>query len=164
MPRSFLTVGAVRTTLLGLFMVALEANSQLAADASDEEILETLASELIDVRLLTMQNLTRAQADNIGSTPEVGRRFEGDFDGDGQPDLALFGSHATGTFVLLASRDQTMWHRSGLLQFTHPFIVGRADQGVLRVFFCTGCDSGGRVVWTGNEYEFVPFPPVGVPE
>ena len=38
MPRSFLTVGAIRTTLLGLFMVALEADSQLAADASDEEM------------------------------------------------------------------------------------------------------------------------------
>jgi hypothetical protein len=164
MPRSFLTVRVIRTALLGLFLVALKANSQAAADASDEDIVEVLAPELSDVRLLTMQDLTREQTDNIGNTPEVGRRFEGDFDADGRPDLALFGSYASGTFVLVASRDQFVWHRSGLLQFTRPFIVGRADQGVLRVFFCTGCDSGGRVLWTGSGYEFVPFPPVGVPE
>ena len=138
MPRSFLAVGALRATLLALLMVALEANSQLAADASDEEILETLAFELIDVRLLTMQNLTKAQADNIGSTPEVGRRFEGDFDGDGQPDLALFGSHATGTFVLLASRDQTMWHRSDVppLSVAEGFRVGRHCNDLDGQLFC----------------------------
>jgi hypothetical protein len=150
--------------LLGVFLLAVRANSQSAADASDEEILDVLAPELSDVRLLTMQDLSKEQTDNIGNTPEVGRRFEGDFDADGRPDLALFGSYAGGTFVLVVSRDQAVWHRSGLLQFTEPFIVGLADQGILRVFFCTGCDAGGRVVWTGTGYEFVPFPPVGVPE
>jgi hypothetical protein len=150
--------------LLGVSLFGSRANSQAAADASDEEILEVLAPELDDVRLLTMQDLTQEQTENIGNTPEVGRRFEGDFDVDGRPDLVLFGAHAGGTFVLLASNDQAVWHRSGLLQFTQPFIVGRADQGVLRVFFCTGCDAGERVVWTGTGYEVVPFPPVGVPE
>jgi hypothetical protein len=164
MPRPFVTVGAIAIALLGGSLFALRAHSQAAADARDEEILEVLAPELSGVRLLTMQDLTQEQTDNIGNTPEVGRRFEGDFDSDGLPDLALFGSYAGGTFVLLASRDQAVWHRSGLLQFTRPFIVGRADQGVLRVFFCTGCDAGGRVVWTGTGYEFAPFPPMGVPE
>lgn len=135
----------------------------MAADASDADVLELLTPELNDVRLLTMQDLTPEEISNIGDTPEVDRRFEGDFNADGQPDLALLGSDSGGTFLLLATRDQAAWRRSGLLRHSRPFIVGRLDRGILRVFFCTGCDSGMRVLWTGTGYELSPFPPQGVP-
>lgn len=164
LPRFFRPAGATRALLLGMTLVVLKANSQAASDATDEDILKLLAPEFGDARLLTMQDLTRVQAENVGDTPGIGRRFEADLDGDGRLDLALFGAHAGGTFVVVASGDQGEWHRSGLLQFTNPFIVGREDQGRLWIFFCTGCDSGGQVVWNSTEYEFVPFPEFGVPE
>jgi len=164
MPQSLSNLCTVLSVFLGLFLFSLNAASQVAVDATDAEILRVLVPELSDVRLLTMNDLTRKQTENIGNTPEVGRRFEGDFNSDGQPDLALFGSSASGVFVLLASKDQAVWRRSGLLQHTRPFVVGRVDQGILRVFFCTGCDSGMRVVWTGTVYELAPFPPQGVSE
>jgi hypothetical protein len=164
MQRILTNRGAVITALVGLSLVASEVHSQAAADPSDAEILDVLVPDLNGVRLLTMQDLTEDQIDNIGNTPEVGRRFEGDFNADGQPELALFGSSTEGTFVLLATKDEVMWERSGLLQHTRPFVVGRLDRDVLRVFFCTGCDSGMRVVWAGNGYELAPFPPKGVPE
>ena len=159
------------TSPLGIFFIAFVgmvmdvrfANSQAPADASDAELLELLTPELNDVRLLTMQDLTPEEISNIGNTPEVDRRFEGDFNADGQVDLALLGSDSDGTFFLLATRDQTVWRRSGLLRHDRQFVVGRLDQGILRIFFCTGCDSGMRVMWTGTGYELSPFPPQGVP-
>ena len=162
------SIAAMKTAslaaLLGAFLLALDANSQVAIDATDFEIIEALVPELNDLRLLTMQDLTNEQTANIGDAAEVERRFEGDFNADGQRDLVLFGSSASGPFVLLATSDAAVWHRSGLLRFDRPFIVGRADHDVLRVFFCTGCDAGMRVVWTGVGYELAPFPPVGVSE
>ena len=145
-------------------LAASASHSQASVESSDEEILGVLAPELDDVRLLTMQDLTRAQFDNIGDTPNIGRRMEGDFNSDGQSDLALFGSYASGTFVLLLTRQDAVWHRSGLLRFSRPFLIGGTFDGALSVFYCTGCDSGGRIVWMGSDYEFVPFPPPGVPE
>ena len=148
--------------LFGACSGAPPAFSQVAVSASDAEILEFLVPELDDIRLLTMHDLTPEQIDGIGNTPEVARRFEGDFNGDGQQDLALIGSSQDRTVVLIATRDQAVWHRAGLLLPDRPFVVGRLDRGTLRYFFCTSCDSGLRVVWTGAGYELVPFPPIGV--
>ena len=149
--------------LAGLLMPLLSA-AQASIESSDTEILQLLAPELADARLLTMSDLTETEAGNIGDTPNIGRRLSGDFDSDGRPDLALFGSIRSGTFVLILSQDDVVWHRAGLLRFSRPFIIGGTFEGRLSVFYCTGCDSGGRVVWSGSGYEFVPFPPQGVVE
>lgn len=164
MTRSRLSRALIVGFFVGALLAASSVNSQVAVTASDTDILKFLLPELNDVQLVTMQDLTPEEISNIGNTPEVGRRFEGDFNADGKPDLALMGANPGGTFVLLATRDQAVWHRSGLLQASRPFVVGRLDQGVLRFFFCTGCDSGMRVAWTGAEYELLPFPPLGVPQ
>jgi hypothetical protein len=146
-----------------LFFAASSCHSQAFIESSDEVLLRILAPELKDVRLLTMQDLTEEQADNSEDTLDIGMRLEGDFDSDGEPDLALFGSHtsrgAAGTFVLLLSVQGSVWHRTGLLNFSRSFIIGRKYDDQLTVFFCTGCDVGGRVVWTDAGYEFVPFAP-----
>jgi hypothetical protein len=167
MPR-VLTIGLAISALLGSVAVASKSDAQAAIDATDEDILEALAPELRDARLVTMQDLTEQQASKVSTTPAVGRRFEGDFDSDGQPDLALFGSYgrgeASGTFVLIVSRRESGWHRSGLLQFSRPFIIGLGNAEVLNVLFCVGCDQGGRIVSTSSGYEYVPFPEPGVPE
>jgi len=149
--------------LAGLLMPSLSA-AQASIESSDTELLQLLAPELADARLLTMSDLTQAEAGNIGDTPNIGRRLSDDFNSDGQPDLALFGSIPSGTFVLILSQGEAVWHRAGLLTFSRPFIIGGTYEGRLSVFYCTGCDSGGRVVWNGSGYEFVPFPPQGVVE
>jgi len=154
--------------MLGSLPVASKSYAQVAIDATDEDILAALAPELRDARLVTMQDLTEQEASKVSTTPRVGRRFEGDFDSDGQPDLALFGSYArgeaNGTFVLIVSRRESEWHRSGLLQFSRPFIIGLGNAEVLNVLFCVGCDQGGQIVSTSSGYEYVPFPEPGVLE
>lgn len=123
-----------------------------------------LAPELGDARLLHMQDLTEDQADEIRDVAGMGMRFVGDFDSNGQSELALFGQNENGdgTFVLLATRQAGAWVRSDLLQFQQTFIVGRLYDNVLMVFFCVGCDHGGRLERVDATYEFVPFPPAGV--
>ena len=156
------------TALVTCFLVESSAQPQAAAEASDDQIVAVLAPELGAASVLTMQDLTDEQIDNIGTETGLGWRFNGDFNSDGQPDLALLGSYrraeGRGSFVLFASRQATAWRRSGLVQFPRPLIIGRAYNDALFVWFCTGCDSGGRIVWTSAGYEFVPFPPPGVPE
>lgn len=144
-------------------LVASTCHSQAFIESSDEVLLRILAPELKNARLLTMQDLTKEQVDNSEDTPDIGMRLEGDFDSDGEPDLALFGSHtsrgSSDTFVLLLSAQGSVWHRTGLLNFSKQFIIGRKYDDQLTVFFCMGCDSGGRVVWADAGYEFVPFAP-----
>ena len=148
--------------------IAPTSHAQAAIDATDEAIVHVLAPELRDARLLTMRDLTDREAEKVSTTPDVGRRFVGDFDKDGQQDLALFGSYmsgeTSGTFVLVASRRESGWHRSGLLRFPQPFIIGLGHADVLNVLFCVGCDQGGRIVSTPSGYEYMPFPEPGVPE
>ena len=116
-----------------------------------------------------MDDLTEEQARKVSTTLGIGRRFEGDFNEDGQLDLALFGQHSRGdsvsTFLLIASMQGDGWHRAGLLEFPSEFAIGVQYQNVdyiLWVAFCTGCDVGERVLWSGSSYESVPHQPTGV--
>lgn len=168
MSRVSSTVWFAIAALLGSLPVAAKSRAQAEIDSTDEAILQTLAPELREARLLTMEDLTDQEAEKMSTTPEVGRRFVGDFNEDGQQDLALFGSYARGetrgTFVLIASRRESGWHRAGLLQFSRPFIIGLGNAKVLNVLFCAACDQGGRIVSTSSGYEYVSFPEPGVPD
>ena len=154
--------------ILGAIVLSSAAQSQAQPSTADAdlELLRTLAPELPDAVLLTMQDLTAEQARKVSTTPGIGRRFVGDFNSDGQQDLALFGQYAdgesVGTLLLIATWQAERWQREALLRFPQPFIIGLQHEQRLSVVFCTGCDFGGRVSWTGTRYEFVPLPPAGV--
>lgn len=140
--------------------------AQLGMTNSDHELVRTLVPEIPDAALLTMQDLTPEQARKVSTTPGIGRRFQGDFNSDSQEDLALFGRYAdgdsAGTFLLIATLQAGRWQREALLQFPQPFIIGLQHQQGLSVVFCIGCDLGGRVVWSGSRYEFIPSQPAGL--
>jgi hypothetical protein len=157
-----------RAAILGAnaLFAAAHAQPQPSTADIDLELLRTLAPEIPDATLLTMQDLTAEQARKVSTTPGIGRRFEGDFNLDGQRDLALFGQYAdgdsVGTLLLIASRQAERWRREALLRFPQPFIIGLQHEHELSVAFCTGCDFGGRVSWSGSRYEFVPSQSAGV--
>ncbi len=143
--------------------------AQAPAGSNDADILRALSPEFSDPVLLTMDDLTVEQARKVSTTPGIGRRFEGDFNDDGRRDLALFGQHSRGdsvsTFLLIASMRGDGWHRAGLLEFPSDFAIGVEYPNVdyvLWVGFCTGCDFGQRVVWSGSGYETMPYQPIGV--
>ena len=145
---------------------AAQTQAQPSTAGADLELLRTLAPEIPDAVLLTMQDLTAEQARKVSTTAGIGRRFVGDFNSDGQQDLALFGQYgdgdSVGTLLLIATWQAERWQRDTLLQFPQPFIIGLQHEQRLSVAFCTGCDFGGRVSWTGTRYEFVPLQPAGV--
>lgn len=89
---------AALSTVAASCIVSSTAWSQASVESSDEEILAILAPELSDARLLTMQELTEEQNDNLDA-PGAGRRLEGDFNSDGRPELTLFGADSSRTFA-----------------------------------------------------------------
>jgi hypothetical protein len=76
------------------------------------------------------------------------------------------GSYAAGDergFLLIATRRADQWARSQLLTFDRDFVIGLQFDSRLAVNFCTGCSTGGLIEWSGSAYEFMPYPPKGVP-
>ena len=132
---------------------------------SDAALLERLAPELANPAIVTRPEDLDEKHQRVLAEQGIGFRFEGDFNSDGQQDLVLLGQHGLDqrrSFVLIATGREKEWSRSGLLTFEQGFVVGRTYGGELSIFFCVGCDHGGRLGWTGSEYVFQPFPPAGV--
>ena len=144
------------------------ATAQQAEAVSDALIVQTLAPELDGVVLGRMESLDEERKRNLGPEPEdhIRFRYEMDLDSDGQQELVLMGSYADGggrrSFVLIATSLGDRWARSQLLTFDRDFVIGLRFDNRLAVNFCTGCDSGGSIEWTGADYEFRPYPPIGV--
>ena len=141
------------------------ARGQQAEAASDAIIAQSLAPELDGVQIGRMETLNEERSRDVAGVEGIGFRFEHDFNSDGHQELVLFGNYAEGdrrqSFVLVArSAAGGQWLRSQLFTFDEEFVIGRRyalypDR--LSVFFCTECDAGGRIEWTGSEYEFRPF-------
>lgn len=154
------TVGAVLGLLTGLRSFA-----QQPTIGTDSEIVRTLAPELTNVRLATMDALNQDQQRKLAKVTGAGFRFQGDFDSDGRPDMVLLGQHGEDrrrSFLLIARVDGARFARAKMFTFEQEFLVGRIYDGRLAVFFCTGCDDGGSIEWTGSDYVFRPFSPPGV--
>jgi hypothetical protein len=134
-------------------------------EAGDAAILQALAPELANPAIVrTPEDLGEHQR-RVLAEQGIGFRFEGDFNSDGRRDLVLLGQHGLDrrrSFVLIATAQGNGWIRSGLLTFEQEFVVGRNYSGELSIFFCVGCDDGGRLEWTGSEYALRPFRPAGV--
>ena len=113
--------------------------------------------------------LTEEQRRKVAGTEHLGFRFERDVDQDGRQELILLGSYAVGDarrgFALIARPEAGKWLRSQVLTFSREFVIGLGydNKNRLAVNFCTGCDSGGWIEWTGSGYEFTRYPEPGVP-
>jgi hypothetical protein len=158
-------------TLGTVSLLALSAANcqQQPEAASDARIVQDLAPELDGVQLGRMEALSEERRGNMVGVEGLGFRFEQDLDSDGQQELILLGTYSEGgrrkSFVLIARPAAGEWVRSQLLTFDQDFIIGRrydVRPDELALWFCTGCDYGGWVAWTGSDYEFKPFPPAGV--
>jgi hypothetical protein len=166
MQRSWWTVTVSST----MWLLALSAASGQPVD-TDEQIVRNLAPELDGVQPGRIEDLSEGQRRAIGTEEDLGFRFERDLNSDGQQDLILLGNYAEGdrrrSFVLIARPAAGEWVRSQLFTFDEEFVVGRFGRSATRlndlaVFFCTGCDYGGRIEWTGSDYTYTPFPPAGI--
>jgi hypothetical protein len=142
------------------------ATGQQAEAVSDAQIVQTLAPGLNGVRLGRMETLNEERRRKTAGDEDIGFRFEQDLNSDGQQELILLGDYAEGdrrrSFVLIARRQAGQWARPQLLTFDEDFVIGRRYNDKLVVFFCTGCDYGGSIEWTGSDYEYRPAPPAGV--
>jgi hypothetical protein len=142
------------------------ATGQQDAAVSDALIVRDLAPELGSVQLGRIQTLSE-RSRSAGS----GFRFEHDLNSDGQQELVLLGNYAKGerrqSFVLIARPAAGgQWVRSRLFTFDEEFVVGRRYEQYndrLALFFCTNCDYGGWIEWTGSDYEYRRFPLGGPP-
>jgi hypothetical protein len=160
--------------LLVIGMVSLFASSAAIGQppseaASDTLIVQDLVPELDSVQLGTIEALNEERRRNMVGAEGAGFRFEQDLNSDGQQELILLGGYLKGekrqSFVLIATQAAGQWARSRLFSFDEEFVIGlrfdaRPDR--LAVLFCTGCDYGGWIEWTGSDYEFELFPPAGV--
>ena len=170
-------MGSLRTRITGLFLAfggivlavllgysALVA--QQASASSDKLLVQTLAPELESVRLGRMEELTREQSRKVAALEGIGFRFQSDLNADGRQDLVLLGDYVDNkshrSFVLIATEGPGGWARSQLFTFDEGFVIGRENAGQFLIFFCTGCDYGGRIEWTGSDYRYTPFRPAGV--
>jgi hypothetical protein len=136
---------------------------------NDALIVQDLAPELDSVQLGRMEALSEERRRNMVGEEGLGFRFEFDLNSDGQQELILLGTYSEGgrrkSFVLIARPAAGQWVRSQLLTFDHEFIIGRrynVRPDELALWFCTGCDYGGWVAWTGSDYEFTRYPEPGV--
>ena len=145
---------------------ALAVYGQQAEAVSDARIVEALAPGLNNVRLGRMETVNEERRRELAQVEGAGFRFEQDLNSDGQQELILLGDYAEGdgrrSFVLIARPEAGQWALCRLLTFDEEFVIGRRYNDRLAVFFCAGCDHGGRIEWTGSDYEFRPFPPAGV--
>lgn len=135
--------------------------------ASDLAIIQDLAPELDGVELGRMETLSEQQRQKVAGEEHIRFRYEMDVNSDGRQELVLLGSYAADegrrSFVLIAAPAAGQWARSQLLTFDREFVIGLRYDNRLAVNFCTGCDFGGWIEWTGSAYEFRPYPPSGVP-
>jgi hypothetical protein len=142
------------------------ATGQQAEAVSDARIVQALAPGLNNVRLGRMETVNEERRRKLAQVEGAGFRFEQDLNSDGQQELILLGDYAEGdrrrSFVLVVRPEAGQWGRSQLLTFDEEFVVGRRYNDRLAVFFCTGCDYGGWIEWTGSDYEYHPFPGAGV--
>lgn len=152
------------TSVSGLVLLSLGSvafGGQLG-EPSDAAILKALAPELVNPAIVTRPEDLSQQRRSILTEPGGGFRFEGDFNADGRRDLVLLGQHGQDrrrSFVLIATAQEGGWTRSGLLTFVNEFVVAKkVENGRLWIFFCTSCDNGGSLEWTGSRYVFQPFP------
>lgn len=156
-------------TLFASLLALSPATGQEAEAASDALIVRALAPELRNVQLGRMETLDENQRRKIAGEEHIGFRFERDLDSDGRQELILLGSYASGdtrrSFALIAKPDAGAWVRSQVLTFSREFVIGLGydNKNRLAVNFCTGCDSGGWIQWTGSAYEFTRYPEPGVP-
>jgi hypothetical protein len=160
----FMIIGTV--SLLGL---SAASGQQRPEAASDALIVQELAPELDSVQLGRLEALNEERRRKLANEEGIGFRFEQDLDSDGQRELILLGDYVKGdrrqSFVLVARPAAGQWVRSRLFTFDQEFIIGRRYDlypDEISVFFCTACDQGGWIEWTGSDYEFKPFPPAGV--
>jgi hypothetical protein len=176
MPRSWWTVTVSGT----VWLLALStASGQPSDTVSDAQIVRNLAPELDDAQPGRIEGLSEGRRRVIGTEEEVrvgteeglGFRFERDLNSDGQQELIFLGNYAEGdrrkSFVLIASAAAGDRVRAHLFTFDEEFVVGRFGRSATRptdlaVFFCTGCDYGGWIEWTGADFAYEPFPPAGV--
>jgi hypothetical protein len=151
---------------VSLLLALTVATGQQAEAVSDALIVQTLAPELDGVRLGSMENLDEKQSRKVAAVENTGFRFQVDLNSDGQEELVLLGDYVDAenrrSFVRIGKQEGGQRVDSQLLTFGREFAIGRRFGSRLAVLFCTGCDSGGWIEWTGSEYEFKPFPPAGV--
>jgi len=156
---------------VSLLALSAAIGQQRPEAASDALIVQDLAPELDSMQLGRMEALNEERRRNMVGVEGLGFRFEQDLNSDGQQELILLGDYAKGerrqSFVLIARSAAGQWVRSRLFTFDQEFIIAElgqtaSRQGDLAVYFCTGCDYGGWIEWTGSDYEFKPFPPAGV--
>jgi hypothetical protein len=162
----------VKFTIIGtVSLLALSAaiGQQQPEAISDALIVQDLAPELDSVQLGSIEALSEERRRNMAGEEGLGFRFEYDLNSDGQQELMLLGTYSEGgrrkSFVLIARPAAGEWVRSQLLTFDQDFIIGRRyaiRPDELALWFCTGCDYGGWVAWTGSDYEYKPYPPAGV--
>jgi hypothetical protein len=165
--RSALLAVAVACALARTSQAQLDTSSSAVGTAADLALVSALAPEATNARFLTPEDLTAEQRERLKPVAGLPSRFAGDFNADGWEDLALvgrYGNVATGSFVLIATREGDGWRRAALKLFDGDFIVGLASSTRLAVFFCLSCDSGRRIVWDGAEYRLESFPDAGVPD
>jgi hypothetical protein len=157
MPRSRSIFVVTSTMLLALST----ATGQQVEAISDALVVQDLAPELHDVQLGRTEILSDQRRRDAGGL-DLRFRYEMDLNSDGQPELVLMGSYAEGdrrrSFVLIARPEAGQWARSRLLTFDREFVIGQRFNDRLAVAFCTGCDQGGWIEWTGSDYEYRPFP------
>jgi hypothetical protein len=121
-----------------------------------------------------MEALNEERRRKVTGEEGIGFRFEQDLNSDGQQELILLGDYAKGerrqSFVLVAKPAAGQWVRSRLFTFDEEFVIGRrydVNPDKLFVLFCTGCDYGGWIEWTGSDYEYRQFslggPPAPLP-
>lgn len=136
------------------------------ATPGDAAIVKMLASELGNAALITRTEDLSKDKRQVLAEKTMGFKFEGDFNGDGRQDVALFGKYGTDrprSFVLITTNEGGKLTRAALLTFEQEFVVGRRyDNRGLALFFCVSCDAGGRLEWTGSQYVVRPFPSAGV--
>lgn len=153
----------IRRAVFALAIGVLSCATVLAqqVDISDADALRRFAPELTDseVGFQLTETQQRLVANRIQG---LGYRFDKDLNADGRPDVVLLGhGRKNGTsqsFVLILTKEKGgAWIRSKIFTFSQPYLIGEISQKGLNVYFCESCDRGGRVTWTGSDYQFTPF-------
>lgn len=128
----------------------------------DVEMVKRLAPELLDSEAMEVDSLDPVQRESVLKEGDLKFSYELDMNSNGSKERVVLGrflrAGRPAVFVLVAERDKGVWSKKGLLTFDEGFIVGRFAGQELKVFFCMGCDRGGRVSWNGSEYIYSRFP------
>jgi hypothetical protein len=129
---------------------------------TDIETVKRLVPELLDSEPIAVASLDPAQRESVLKEEDLKFSYELDLNSNGSKERVVLGRYQRAgrpaVFVLVTERDKGVWSRKGLLTFDEGFIVGKLAGQELKVFFCMGCDRGGRVLWNGGEYIYSRFP------